>query len=285
MAARPGTGKMTPRKGIRMRIFLLLLMLCGLPAFADQTQPVIDTLTAVEQKVVEGSSIQQPDAKEDLFEALADHLLADLNLTLPCFIFTLLMMAIIIALYRFGGSIKIIGVISLATISIWSFVLREDVIIHQVGNISLCLLITLPLWSRLKNIVVSGRMLITSITGGAKGKKKKASSKAGKKHHKSSSGLDSPEVSKNRKKTVLIVLAFSVVAALIVLLIYLDIEWLKNAASRFAEFLLTVVVIVIIVLSGGFKSGGGGGSSGSSSGGGFRGGGGSSGGGGASGRW
>lgn len=268
-----------------MRIFLLLLMLCGLPAFADQTQPVIDTLTAVEQKVVEGSSIQQPDAKEDLFEELADHLLADLNLTLPCFIFTLLMMAIIIALYRFGGSIKIIGVISLATISIWSFVLREDVIIHQVGNISLSLLITLPLWSRLKNIVVSGRMLITSITGGAKGKKKKASSKAGKKHHKSSSGLDSPEVSKNRKKTVLIVLAFSVVAALIVLLIYLDIEWLKNAASRFAEFLLTVVVIVIIVLSGGFKSGGGGGSSGSSSGGGFRGGGGSSGGGGASGRW
>lgn len=270
-----------------MRIFLLLLMLCGLPAFADQTQPVIDTLTAVEQKVVEGSSIQQPDAKEDLFEALADHLLADLNLTLPCFIFTLLMMAIIIALYRFGGSIKIIGVISLATISIWSFVLREDVIIHQVGNISLCLLITLPLWSRLKNIVVSGRMLITSITGGAKGKKKKASSKAGKKHPQLSSTTDLPEAPKNRKKTALIVLAFAIVAALIMLFIYLNSEWLVYALRRFSEILFSVAVIVIIVLGGGFKSGGGrgGGSSGSSSGGGFRGGGGSSGGGGASGRW
>lgn len=270
-----------------MRIFLLLLTLCGLPAFADLTQPVSNTLTAVEQKAAAGSSTHQPDVKEDVFEALADHLLAKPKLTLPCLAFTLLIMVTIVALYRFGGSKTIIGVISLATMGMWSFVLREDVIIRQVGNISLSLLITLPLWSRIKNIFVNGRILITSIIDGAKGKKNKASSNAGKKHPQLSSTTDLPEAPKNRKKTALIVLAFAIVAALIMLFIYLNSEWLVYALRRFSEILFSVAVIVIIVLGGGFKSGGGrgGGSSGSSSGGGFRGGGGSSGGGGASGRW
>ena len=265
-----------------MRILLLLLALCGLPAFADQTPPISDltsTLAAAEQMLN-----HQTEMGGDVFEALADHLLAEPKLTLPCFTFTLLMMVIIVALYRFDCSKTIIAVISLATMGVWSFVLREDVIIHQVGNISLSLLITLPLWSRMKNIFVNGRMLIASITSGAKGKKNKTSSKAGKKHPKLSSTTDLPEAPKNRKKAVLIALAFTIVAALIIPLIYLNSEWLADALRRFAEFLFTVAVIIIIVLSGGFKSGGGG-SSGSSSGGGFRGGGGSSGGGGASGRW
>ncbi len=274
--ARPGAGNMTPRKGIIMRILLLLLALCGLPAFADQTPLVTDltsTLTAAEQM-----STHLPESGGDIFDALADHLLAEPKLTLPCFTFTLLMMVIIVALYRFGCSKTIIAVISLVTMSMWSFVLREDVIMRQVGNFSFSLLIFMPLLSRLRNIFVYGRIIIAEISDAVKGKKKSA--RAGKKSHASSPTSDLIEEPKNRRKIAVIVLV--IVVTLISLALCLGTEWLANAASRFAEFILTVLAIVVIVLSGGFKSGGSGGSSSSGS---FRGGGGSSGGGGASGRW
>lgn len=261
-----------------MRILLLLLALCGLPAFADQTPPISDltsTLAAAEQMPT-----RQTEIGGDIFEALADHLLAKPKLTLPCFTFTLLMMVIIVALYRFGCSKTIIAAISLVTMCMWSFVLREDAIMRQIGNISFSLLIFMPLLSCLRNIFVNGRIIIASISDVVKGKKKKNPSRAGKKSHASSPTSDLIEQSKSRKKIAGVVLF--IVVALIILALYLDTEWLANAASRFVEFIIAVLAIVVIVLGGGFKSGGGGGSS---SGGSFRGGGGSSGGGGASGRW
>lgn len=181
-----------------MRILLLLLTLCGLPAFADQTPPVIDLTSAL--AAAEKMLNHQTEMGGDVFEALADHLLAEPKLTLPCFTFTLLMMVIIVALYRFGCSKTIIAVISLVTMCMWSFVLREDAIMRQVGNISFSLLIFMPLFSRLRNIFVNGRIIIASISDVVKGKKKKNPSRVEKKPHASSPTSNLIEKSKNRKK-------------------------------------------------------------------------------------
>ncbi|EOQ52888.1 MULTISPECIES: TPM domain-containing protein [Escherichia] len=83
-------------------------------------------------------------------DALANHLFANPQRSLPCLAWTLLMIAIIAAVWRFiDNPGPVIWLISLATPVVWFCFFRDDVIIRRISFVCISLLFTAKCWRRL----------------------------------------------------------------------------------------------------------------------------------------
>ncbi|ENB4891632.1 YgcG family protein [Escherichia albertii] len=219
-------------------------------------------------------------------DALANHLFANPQLSLPCLAWTVLMIVAIIVLWRFtrrpGPGI---WMISMITPTVWFFCFQDDVIIRRVSIVCFSLFFAAICWQRLTVIFHMCRAF--PMTQAPKNKNTK---------------MKNPQqIPESGRNSLLVVLLIIVVGWSLVFASNKDIALISTIIGLIDYFIGPITVagivllIVVAIFTGNLKLGAGEKSnrktgsrnahSRSSSGNSFRGGGGSSGGGGASGRW
>lgn len=219
-------------------------------------------------------------------DALANHLFANPQLSLPCLAWTVLMIVAIIVLWRFtrrpGPGI---WMISMITPTVWFFCFQDDVIIRRVSIVCFSLFFAAICWQRLTVIFHMCRAF--PMTQAPKNKNTK---------------MKTPQqIPESGRNSLLVVLLIIVVGWSLVFASNKDIALISTIIGLIDYFIGPITVagivllIVVAIFTGNLKLGAGEKSnrktgsrnahSRSSSGNSFRGGGGSSGGGGASGRW
>ncbi|EGM8069694.1 TPM domain-containing protein [Escherichia albertii] len=221
-------------------------------------------------------------------DALANHLFANPQRSLPCLAWTLLMIVAIVVLWRFtthpGPGI---WMISMITPMVWFFCFQDDVIIRRVSVVCFSLFFAAICWQRLAvvfNICRAFPMMLAPQNKNAKVKKQKKT----------------PQIPESGRNSLLVVLLIIVAGWSLVFASNNDIAFISTIIGLIDHFIgpITIAGIVLLIIvakfTGNLKLGSGHKSnrkmgnrnahSRSSSGNSFRGGGGSSGGGGASGR-
>ncbi|ENA4997575.1 TPM domain-containing protein [Escherichia albertii] len=221
-------------------------------------------------------------------DALANHLFANPQRSLPCLAWTLLIIVAIVVLWRFtrrpGPGI---WMISMITPMVWFFFFQDDVIIRRVSIVCFSLFFAAICWQRLTVIIHMCRafpMMLAPKNKNAKVKKQKTTQ----------------QFSQSERNSLFVVLLIIVVGWSLVFASNKDIALISTIIGLIDYFIgpITVAGIVLLIIMAIFtgnlkpglrkksnrKTGSRNAHSRSSSGNSFRGGGGSSGGGGASGR-